>query len=92
MARIRIKAHPRAKRSAVAGKVGDAWKLDLAAPPAEGKANQECIRFLAALAGVPRSQVRLLTGAASRAKIAEVDGIAQPELEARLAAQSQRRR
>jgi len=85
MARITIRAHPRAKRSAVAGRLGAAWKLDLAAPPAEGKANEECVRFLAELAGVARSRVRIVTGAAARTKIVEVDGMAQEELEARLA-------
>ena len=54
MARITVKVHPRARRTAVAGRFGDAWKLDLAAPPVDGKANQECMRFLAELAGVPQ--------------------------------------
>jgi len=85
MARITIKAHPRARRSAVAGRLGDAWKLDLAAPPSEGKATEECVRFLAELAGVPRSRVRVVSGATARTKIVEVEGVAQEELEARLA-------
>ena len=85
MARITIKAHPRARRSAIIGRIGDAWKLDLAAPPVDGKANQECIRFFAELAGVPRSRVRVVSGAAARTKIVEVEGVAQEELEARLA-------
>ena len=85
MARITIKAHPRAARSAVAGRLGAAWKLDLAAPPAEGKANEECVRFLAELVGVPRSRVRVISGTAARTKIVEVEGVAQDELEARLA-------
>ena len=84
MARITIKAHPRAKRSAVAGRLGDAWKLDLAAPPAEGKATEECVRFLAELAGVARSRVRVVSGATARTKIVEVEGVAQGDLEALL--------
>src|SRR5436190_2151316 len=47
MARLTVKVHPRAKRSAVTGRFGDAWKLDLAAPPVDGKANDECVRFFA---------------------------------------------
>jgi uncharacterized protein (TIGR00251 family) len=85
MARIQVKVHPRAKRSAVAGRFGDAWKLDLAAPPIEGKANEECIRFLAELAGVPRSRVRIITGATSRLKLVEVAGLEQDQLERLLA-------
>ena len=85
MARVTIKVHPRAKRSAVAGRLGQAWKLDLAAPPAGGKANEECARLLAEIAGVPRACVHLVTGATGRTKIVEVEGVAQAELEARLA-------
>jgi len=84
MARFTVKVHPRARRSAVTGRLGDAWKLDLAAPPVEGKANEECIRFLAGLAGVPRSRVRILSGAASRVKVIEIEGLDQADLEARL--------
>jgi uncharacterized protein len=81
MARITVKSHPRAKRSAIAGRLGDAWKLDLAAPPVDGKANEECIRFFAQLAGVPRSRVRIVTGSTGRMKVVEIEGVAQQELE-----------
>lgn len=84
MARIAVKVHPRAKRTAVTGRYGEAWKLDLAAPPVDGKANEECIRFFAELAGAPRSRVRIVTGATGRMKLIEVEGMAQEELERRL--------
>jgi hypothetical protein len=84
MARVTVKVHPRAKRSRVTGRLGDAWKLDLAAPPVEGKANEECVRFLAELAGVPRSQVRIVAGATARLKVLEVAGVEQRELEEKL--------
>ena len=84
MARLTVKVHPRAKRSGFAGRLGDAWKLDLAAPPVDGKANDECVRYLAEWAGVARSQVRIVTGATSRRKVVEIVGMAQAELEGRL--------
>jgi hypothetical protein len=84
MARLTVKVHPRAKRSGFAGRLGDAWKLDLAAPPVDGKANDECVRYLAEWAGVARSQVRIVTGATSRRKLVEIEGIAQADLDARL--------
>jgi uncharacterized protein (TIGR00251 family) len=84
MARLTVKVHPRAKRSGFAGRLGDAWKLDLAAPPVEGKANDECVRYLAEWAGVARSQVRIVTGATSRRKLVEIEGMAQADLDARL--------
>ena len=72
MARLTVKVHPRARRSGLNGRLGDAWKLDLAAPPVEGKANEECVRFFAGLAGVPRSRVRIVSGASARLKVVEI--------------------
>lgn len=84
MARLTVKVHPRARRSAVTGRLGDAWKLALAAPPVDGKANEECVRFFAELAGVPRSRVRIVMGLTSRLKVVEIEGVPQEDLERRL--------
>jgi uncharacterized protein (TIGR00251 family) len=81
MARLSIKVQPRAKRTAVTGRLGDAWKIALAAPPVDGKANDECVRFFAALTGTPRARVRIVSGLTSRLKVVEIDGISQDELE-----------
>lgn len=88
MARIEVKVHPRAKRTAFAGRLGGAYKLHLAAPPVDGKANGECIRFLAELARVPRSRVRIVRGETSRTKVIEIEGIDQSALEVRIAEDS----
>ena len=85
MARLTVKVHPRARRSAITGRLGDAWKLDLAAPPVDGKANDECIRYLAELAEVPRARVRIVTGATSRTKVVEIEGMEQASLDRLLA-------
>ncbi len=84
MARLTVKVHPRARRTALAGRLGDAWKLALGAPPVDGKANEECIRFFAELADVPKSRLRIVSGATSRMKVVEVEGMPQEELEKRL--------
>jgi hypothetical protein len=85
MARVTVKVHPRAKRSEITGRFGEAWKLDLAAPPVDGKANDECVRFFAKLAGMPRGRVRIVAGATSRMKVVEIEGMAQGELEGLMA-------
>jgi hypothetical protein len=84
MARIEVRVHPRAKRSAITGRLGEAYKIDLAAPPVDGKANEECVRFLAEFAGVSRSAVRILRGEASRNKLVEIDGVSQEDLNRRV--------
>jgi uncharacterized protein len=85
MARIAIKVHPGAKRTAITGRLGDAYKLDLQAPPVDGKANEECIRFFAEALGVKRNAVRIVQGAAGRMKVVEVEGVEMSEIEERLA-------
>ena len=84
MARITVKVHPRARRTRVASRVGDVWKLDLAAPPVDGKANDACLRFLAELAGVPQSRVRIVLGLTNRTKVIEIEGASQEMLESKL--------
>jgi uncharacterized protein len=68
----------------VAGRMGPAYRLQLTAPPVDGKANVECIMFLAEMAGVAKSRVRILSGLTSRMKVVEIDGITQEEMEVRL--------
>jgi uncharacterized protein YggU (UPF0235/DUF167 family) len=47
----------------------------------DGKANDECLRFLAEFAKLPRSRVRIVLGLTSRTKVVELEGIAQEDLE-----------
>jgi uncharacterized protein len=86
MARLTVKVNPRAKRTALAGRLGEAWKLALAAPPVDGKANDECVRFFAELARVPRARVRIAMGLTSRLKVVEIMGVPQEDLEKLLSA------
>ena len=59
---------PRAARDEFVAAHGDHYKVRIAAPPVEGKANRQLLRFLAKSFGVGRSQVSLLTGENSRNK------------------------
>jgi uncharacterized protein len=73
--RLRIRVQPRASRTEIAGLHGNAVKVRLAAPPVDGAANEALARFIARHLGVPRSAVRIESGATGRSKILEVDGI-----------------
>jgi uncharacterized protein len=79
-----IKVHPRAKKNAITGELGDAVKVALTAPPVEGKANEACIEFFANLLKVPRSSITIAAGQSSRNKIIRVNGLSAAEVEARL--------
>ena len=74
-ATFQVKVHPRAKKNAITGEVGDALKLALTAPPVEGRANEACAAFLAEVLNVPRSSVRISAGENSRLKIIRVAGL-----------------
>jgi uncharacterized protein (TIGR00251 family) len=79
---IAVKVHPRAKRDGISGMHGDAVKLDLAAAPVDGRANEACIRYLATLLKVPRSAVSIATGESSRKKVVRVTGVTVEQVQA----------
>ena len=79
-----IKVHPRARKNAITGVVGDALKLALTAPPVDGKANQAVIEFFADLFDIPRSSVTIASGETSRNKVVRIVGVGKPRAEQRL--------
>lgn len=79
-----MKVQPRARATRVVGRMENVYRLQLAAPPVDGKANEACVAYLAELAGVAKSRVRIVSGARGRMKVVEIDGIAQGEMERRL--------
>ena len=79
-----VKVHPRAKKNAITGKVGEALKLALTAPPVDGKANEACIDFFAKLLKVPRSSVTIAAGQTSRNKVIRVASLSAEEVQRRL--------
>jgi hypothetical protein len=72
--RVSVHVQPRATRSEIIGLHGAALKVRLQAPPVDGAANEALVTLLAERLGVPRRAVRVVAGAASRAKTVEVDG------------------
>lgn len=79
-----IRVHPRSKRDAITGEIGDALKLALTAPPVEGRANDACIEFFAKLLKVPRSSITIAAGQNSRNKVIRVSGLSAQEVRSRL--------
>lgn len=79
-----IKIHPRARKNAITGELGDAIKLSLTSPPLEGRANDACIEFFANLLNVPRSSVTIASGQSSRNKVIRVTGLSADEVQKRL--------
>jgi len=77
---LQVRAKPGAKMSAVMDVGDEAIVVALQAPPREGEANEECIRFLGAVLGLKKKgQLSLVSGHKSRDKVVQVQaGIATP--------------
>jgi uncharacterized protein (TIGR00251 family) len=64
-----VRVRPRASRSEISGETGGALKVKIAAPPVDGKANEECRRFLAELLKIPKRDVEIIAGETASVKI-----------------------
>jgi uncharacterized protein len=73
--RLSVYVQPRASRTEIAGYHGADLKIRVAAPPADQAANEALLDFVAQRLGVRRRDVRLISGATSRRKVIEIDGV-----------------
>ncbi|HYV04544.1 MAG TPA: DUF167 domain-containing protein [Blastocatellia bacterium] len=72
---LRVRVQPRASRTELSGEHAGALKLKISAPPVDGKANEECRRFLAKLLDVSAGSVEIIAGASSRDKVIRIHNI-----------------
>lgn len=82
--RLSVRVQPRAARSEIVGEHDGALKVRLAAPPVDGEANRELVRFLGKRLGVAPSLVRVVSGVSGRSKVVEVEGVTTADVERRL--------
>ncbi|HQF51611.1 MAG TPA: DUF167 domain-containing protein [Thermoleophilia bacterium] len=75
---------PGAQRSALAGVVDGRLRVRLAAPPVEGRANAELVRFVAQELRVTPRAVSLSAGGRSRRKLLHVAGVTLDDARRRL--------
>jgi len=77
-----IRVMPRSPRCEVAGIQDGALKIRITSPPLEGKANNECIRFLADQLKIKRVQITIIAGHKSRNKTVSISGVRKADVEA----------
>ena len=65
---------PRSSRTRIVGVHDDRLKIQLTAPPVDGKANAALVRFLAETLDVARAQIEIVGGASARRKTVRVLG------------------
>jgi uncharacterized protein (TIGR00251 family) len=81
---LHVHVQPRAGRTAVVGRHGDAVKLRVAAPPVDDRANAAVAELLAELFGVKAADVELAAGGTSRVKRFRLRGVDLDEIDTRL--------
>jgi len=74
-ASLLVHVQPRARQTEIVGWHGDAIKIRVAAPPVDGAANAELLRFLAERLSLPAAAVRLAVGGTGRRKRLEITGL-----------------
>ncbi len=72
-----IKVTPNSSKTKIGEKFLDEknqeWlKINIAAVPEDGKANEELIRFLSKLLQIPKSKIEIFRGEASRMKVVKI--------------------
>jgi uncharacterized protein len=70
-----VEVQPRARKNEIRGIEEKTLRVRLTAPPVEGAANEECLRFLAKCLGVPYSRLQIVRGHRSRHKTLLVRGV-----------------
>jgi uncharacterized protein (TIGR00251 family) len=81
---LTVHVQPKACTTECVGIHGDALKIRVSAPPVDGAANDELIRFIARRLSIPSTSVRISSGANGRHKRVLVKGATAQLVMARL--------
>ena len=71
--KIKIYIQPNSKKSGYAGLYDGLPKLKITAPPVDGAANAEIIKIFSKLLNIPKSDIIISSGQASRLKILDIN-------------------
>ncbi|MDE7315727.1 MAG: DUF167 domain-containing protein [Mucispirillum sp.] len=71
--KIKVYIQPNSKKSGYAGMYDGLPKLKVTAPPASGAANAEIIKIFSKLLNMPKSDIIISSGHASRLKILDIN-------------------
>ena len=83
-----VRVIPRSSKSEIVGELDGALKVKLKAPPVDGAANDELVKLLSKEFGVPRSDIKIVSGLTSKLKRVCVNHLTKPQIIAVLKAKS----
>ena len=69
---LHVRVQPKAGQEGFAGPYGNEMKIRVNAPPVDGKANKQLLRFLAKAFGIPQRQVIIESGSTARSKLIRI--------------------
>ncbi len=73
-----------AKKNQIVGEHDSRLKVKIAAPPIEGRANEEILAFFRRIFSLSKSQVSLIRGATTKLKVLELAGVSPGEVLVRI--------
>ncbi len=81
---IRVRVQPNAGQNKVMRFQEGVWYIKIAAPPVEGKANEELVEFLGKVLDVGKRSLSVEKGATGKNKIVAIEGITPEQIAERL--------
>jgi hypothetical protein len=75
-----VRVVPRASKTELVGEHDGALKIRLAAPPVDGAANEELIKFLAKIFAVTKSEVEIISGQTTKVKQIRIQNTTKPKI------------
>jgi hypothetical protein len=75
-----VRVVPRASKTEMVGEHDGALKIRLAAPPVDGAANEELIKFLAKILAVRKSEVEIVSGQTAKVKQIRIQNTTKPKI------------
>ncbi len=71
--KISVKIIPRSSKNQMMPNADGSYKIKLTAPPVDGEANEQLIRFLSKEMDIPKNKIHILSGKTSRNKLVEIE-------------------
>jgi hypothetical protein len=81
---VEVLISPKASKNKIVGVHDGRLKIRIAAPPVDGKANLELIRFLACLLDIPTYDIEIVAGHTSKKKTLRITGVTKTMIDGTL--------
>ncbi len=71
---------PNASKTKIVGEYNNSLKIAVSAPPTDGKANKELLKFLAKILSISKPSIQLVSGETNRKKMISLKNITIEEI------------